>query len=35
MNLAVLMRANATHEDGNALIDRMRDENCINEEQEP
>ena len=34
-NLSVLMRSNATHEDGNALIDRMRDEGCINEEQEP
>ena len=35
MNLAALMRANATHEDGNALIDRMRNDGCINEEQEP
>ena len=34
-NLAVLIRANATHEDGNALIDRMRDEGCLTEEQEP
>jgi tetratricopeptide (TPR) repeat protein len=34
-NLAVLIRSNATHEDGNALIDRMRDEGCITEEQEP
>ena len=34
-NLAVLMRANSTHEDGNALIDRMRDEGCLTEEQEP
>ena len=34
-NLAVLMRSNAAHEDGNALIDRMRNEGCITEEQEP
>jgi tetratricopeptide (TPR) repeat protein len=34
-NLAVLMHSNAAHEDGNALIDRMRNEGCITEEQEP
>jgi tetratricopeptide (TPR) repeat protein len=34
-NLAVLMRSNATHDEGNALIDKMRDEGCITEEQEP
>ncbi|OGR97784.1 MAG: hypothetical protein A2V88_09240 [Elusimicrobia bacterium RBG_16_66_12] len=34
-NLAALMRANATHEDGNALIDLMRSEGMISEEQEP
>ena len=34
-NLAVLMRENAAHEDGNALIDRMRNEGDISEEQEP
>jgi hypothetical protein len=34
-NLAVLMRANAAHEDGNALIDQMRNEGDISEDQEP
>jgi hypothetical protein len=34
-NLAVLMHSNAAHEDGNTLIDRMRNEGCITEEQEP
>ncbi len=34
-NLAVLIHSNAAHEDGNALIDRMRNEGCLTEEQEP
>jgi tetratricopeptide (TPR) repeat protein len=34
-NLNVLLRANATHEDGNALIDRMRAEGHLSEENEP
>ena len=34
-NIVALLRANATHLDGNALIDRMRDEGRISEEEEP
>lgn len=34
-NIVALLRANATHIDGNALIDRMRDEGRISEDEEP